>query len=190
MIEMLLALILVIMAKKKGRKRSFRRYLRGAVEVLGDLSALGAGVVVEFAMVGGGSVNERTFVSSIKCSWVLSNLTEQFSDGPIVVGVAHSDYSVSEIEAWLENAGSWDEGNLVQQEIAKRKIRRVGVFETPAQALGMVSLNDGRQITTKCGWILNQGQTLHFWAWNSGSSALATTAPELAVSGHANLWPR
>jgi len=190
MISIIIAIVaLAMMAKGRGKRR-YGKYLRGAVDVLGDLSTLAALTVINFTMTGAPTVNERTWVSSVKASWTLSNLTEGFSMGPIVCGIAHSDYSVGEILGYLNNDGNWNEGDLVAQETSKRKIRQVGVFDTPAQALGISMLNDGRMITTKCGWILNQGQTLNFWCYNSGSNALATTAAELAVQGHANLWPR
>lgn len=169
-------------------KRRMGRYIRGSLEAEGDLSTLAAKTVITF--VTGRSVNERTLISSVVLNWSLSNLTEAFSDGPIVCGIAHSDYSATEVEAYLENTSSWNEGDVISQEIAKRKIRRVGTFQTPAQALGIVTLNDGRSIYTKCNWILLQGQGITFWAYNSGTSALATTAAELTINGHANLWPR
>ncbi len=188
MIEILLMVLVMLMARKRRGGTKFRRYLKGTFEVLGDVSALAGLDAAIFAV--GNSVNERTFISSVKATYTLSNLTEGFSIGPIIVGVAHSDYTAAEIEEWIETGGSWDEGNLVRQEVAKRKIRQVGVFGTPAQALGIVSLNDGKPITTKCKWILLQAQSVVFWVYNSGSNNVATTSPELAVSGHANLWPR
>ncbi len=190
MIAIIMVLIaLAMMAKARPRRRRrMGRYIRGNVDHLGDLSTLGGKVVIKFDFPD--VVNERTWVSSAKLTWALSNLTEAFSAGPITCGLAHSDYTAAEIEVFLENSGQWDEGNLTSQEINKRKIRVVGTFDTPAQALGIVTLNDGKPITTKCGWVLLQGQTLSMWAYNSGSTALATTAAELTATGHANLWPR
>jgi len=180
----------IVLAKRGRGKNKFRRYLKAQVEVQADLSTLAGKVAIAFTGLGSPVVQEQTWVSSVKATWSLSNLTEAFSAGPIVVGVAHSDYTSAEIEAWLENQGSWSQGDLVAQEVAKRKIRQVGVFGTPAQALGIVDLNDGRNITTKCGWMLTTGQSIKYWAYNSGATALATTAAELIVKGHANLWPR
>ncbi len=138
------------------------------------------------------SVNERTFVSSLKAIWSLDDMTDAPDVGPILVGVAHGDYSATEIEEFIENTGSWDEGDLVNQEIGQRKIRVVGTFGTPggASVSGVKVLNEGRPITTKLGWILLQAQTLDLWAYNLGSSPIATTIPNLNVQGHVNLWPR
>ncbi len=137
-------------------------------------------------------VNERTFISSIKATYSVSNWTDTQDAGPIIFGVAHSDYTDAEIEEYLEATGQWNEGNLVaSREIGKRLIRRIGSFETmPKAADEVVSAFDGRERTTKLNWILLQGQTLRLWAYNAGSAAFATTAPNLIVVGHVNLWPR
>ncbi len=178
-------IILVIMAAKR---RKFRKYLRGTID---DQLSIGTLSTKDAALAAlAGVVNERTFVSSIKASWALTDWTVTAADGPIVVGIAHGDYTAAEIEEWLENSGGWNEGDLVAQEIAKRKIRRVGVFATSGvTATDTDVLEEGRQITTKCGWILLQGQTLSIWAYNMGESAPATGAI-VRVQGHANLWPK
>ncbi len=184
-----LAVIIGLIAlAKRGRGRKFRKYLRGSVDESLALTTLAAKTVAE--QVFGDTVNERTFVSSVVLRWSLTAFTKSTGDGPIMCGISHSDYSAAEIEAWIENADSWDEGNLVQQEIAKRKIRMVGVFENPIDEADSVVLNYGKSIRTKCGWILNQGQSLNLWGYNMGTSPLATTAPVLQAFGHANLWPR
>ncbi len=188
-ILLMVGLATIRMAKRSGsRRRRMGKYLKGKVEEELLLSTLAGKDLIGVVM--GETVNERTFVSSIKATWSLSNLTDAFSQGPIVVGYAHSDYTDAEVEAVIEATGSWNEGNLVAQEVMSRKVRIVGAFGTPAQALGIVMLNEGRPITTKLGWILLQGQTVRWWAYNSGSNALATTSAELVLTGHANLWPR
>ncbi len=176
----------VIGAAKRRRRRG--KYLRGSVEEELLLSTLAGKTVLGENF--DNDVTESTWISSLVATWALSNLTEAFSQGPIVVGIAHDDYTDAEIEEWLEVTGTWNVGNLVSQEISSRKIRQVGVFRTPNIALGKAILNDGNPIHTKCGWLLNSNQSLKFWAYNSGSNALATTSAELTVTGHANLWPR
>ncbi len=137
------------------------------------------------------TVNERTLVSSIDASYSLSNFTPIADVGPIEVGVAHGDYSDAEIEEWVENTGSWNEGDMVQsKEIGQRRIRSIGMFESTTSATDGVTLNDGKPIKTKLNWILNQGQTLKLWAYNRGSANVATTVPDIHAVGHANLWPQ
>ncbi len=175
------------MARKAGRKK-FRRYIRGGVEEDLQLSTLGAKTLISGTFAS--AVTEKAFISSIVCTWTLGELTQAADDGPVLVGVAHSDYSDAEIEAWVEQGTSWDEGDLVSQEIARRKIKQVGVFgTTDISASESVALNDGLPIKTMCKWVLITGATLKFWAYNQGTSALSTTDPVLIVAGHANLFP-
>ncbi len=177
--------------KTKARRRKYRRYMRGKIQISNDLGTLAPKVLVGF--IAAESVTETTWLSSIVASWNIVDLTPQAGNGPIAVGIAHSDYADSEIEAWIENAGGWDQGNLVSKEIGQRKIRQVGVINTPGGGVSATlsaGLNDGRLVKTKCNWLLSTGDALKFWAYNMGDTALATTDPDLNIIGHANLWPR
>ncbi len=164
------------------------RYIRGSVD-----EDLPGGTLAAKTVVGAGfdeAVNERTLVSSIEAIYSMNDFTPIASVGPVMVGVAHGDYSDAEIEEWIETTGSWDEGDLVQQEVASRKIRKIGVFEEAALAAENAVLNDGKPIKTKLNWILNQGITLKLWIYNQGTVAFATTDPRIRAQGHVNLWPR
>ncbi len=172
---------------KHPSKRKFRRYLRGQIRSALSLGTLAAADVI--SNVVSDSVIEKAWISSVRAAWTLSNYTPLAETGPVMVGIAHSDYDDAEIEAWVENLASWDSGDQVGQEISKRKIRLVGVFDSPLGASGDTFLNDGKQITTKCGWMLATGQTVRIWAYNTGTVALATTNPSVKTEGHANLWP-
>ena len=174
------------MAKRKGR-RKFRRYLRGNVQIDLGLGTMGQGTAL--AQVNGGSVEEAAYLSSVKCTYTLQSFVKADDIGPIIVGVAHSDYTAGEIEAWIENQGSWKSGDLISQEIAKRKIRMVGTFESPDAVEEDSTLNDGRPIHTKCGWMLTTGQRVQAWAYNSGTTA-TTGSATVHVEGHANVWPK
>ncbi len=174
-----------MLAKRKGRRN--RRYLRGNVESSQALGTLASNTLVAAAI--GSTVEERTLISSIVLAWALKDLTEVVSDGPVIVGVAHSDYTAAEIEEVIENTGGWSEGNLVAQEVAKRRVRIVGIFEELGGDTTTATLQEGKMIKTKLNWILTTGQTIDIWAYNAGASGLTGTA-QLHVFGHANLWPR
>ncbi len=165
------------------------RYIRGAIE---QVQVVTVPFVTKDAasLALDGTVNERTLVSSIEATWVLSGVTPTAGVGPMVVGVAHSDYTASEIEDYLDLDTTWDEGDKISQEIGRRKIRRVGSFEAADDLVDSISLNDGKAIKTKLNWILLQGQTLSTWCYNGGLVSFVTTTPTLVVNGHANLWPR
>ena len=171
----------------KARRRKYRRYLRGAIDDELALVTLAGGNVV--SQVVSDTLEEKAWLSSVKAIWSMIDFSPGTSDGPILVGVAHSDYTAAEIEEWIENSGSWTSGDKISQEIARRKIRRVGVFANlSASAAAADALNDGRPITTKCNWQLTSGQTLRFWAYNQGSNPL-TSGAVVHLAGHANLWP-
>ncbi len=164
------------------------RYIRGNVDEELALTALASKDVV--GAVFDETVNERTLVSSIVANWSLANWTDIANAGPIVFGVAHSDYTDAEIEEWIESTGQWNEGNMVSREISGRKIRQIGTLGGGGSAAETDVLNDGKPVKTKLNWILLQAQTLRVWAYNSGSAAVATTVPSLTANGHVNLWPR
>ncbi len=155
-------------------------YMKGSVNLTLNLGTLANADVLgaNFA----DAVEELTRVSSVVLSWAMRGLTE--GEGPIFVGIAHSDYTDAEIEEFLENSGSWSKGDKVQQERANRLIRRVGVFDGRED-----SLSDGARITTKVNWQLLAGQTVKVWAFNKSGSTL-TTGAQIEVNGHANLWQK
>ncbi len=113
---------------------------------------------------------QEMWLNSVDLSWGMQDLTP--GEGPIVVGIAHEDYTDAEIEEYLENTGSWNPGDLVDQEVAKRKVRVVGQF---AGNLGFEeTLNDGKPIRTRCRWRNAENQSLKLWAYNNGGGALTT----------------
>ncbi len=197
MLEILVIVILVGLAlpamarARRPRRRRMGRYIRGNVDEELALTALAPKDVV--GAVFDEVVNERTYCSSIKAVWTMANFTPIANAGPIVFGVAHSDYTDAEIEEWIESTGQWNEGDLVaSREIGRRLIRQIGAFQTQpgGAAADTIVINDGKAVFTKLGWILMQGQTLRIWAFNSGSAAVATTVPSVNANGHVNLFPK
>lgn len=164
------------------------RYIKGTVD-----EELGLGSLAATTLQGTSfddAVTERTYISSLVATWTMKNFTVVENAGPILVGVCHSDYTDAEIEEVIESTTTWEEADMIGQELAQRKIRRIGIFPGPTLNLATQVLNDGKPIRTKLGWILNTGQTLRVWAYNMGGVALASTTPEIFVQGHVNLWPR
>ncbi len=174
------------MARKGRGRKDFSKYMKGGIDVNSALGTLGPKDVI--AAIGAGLVVDTTRVSSVKCVYTLSDFTPVVNAGPIICGVAHGDYTDAEIEEWIENSAAWDMGDMIAKEIASRRIRQIGVFDTAAAATQSVRLNDGKPITTKLNWLLAEGDGLKWWAYNAGPAALTTTDPNLHVTGHANLW--
>lgn len=163
------------------------RYIRGSIEHTQVVSVPLATKVAASAVFDE-DVNERTLVSSVVATYTLTAVTPVIGQGPMICGLAHSDYTTGEIEAYLENDGSWNEGDLVAKEISGRKIRRVGAFDVADDQVDGFTLNDGKPIKTKLNWILLQGQSLESWVYNAGLVSFITTTPTLTINGHANLW--
>ncbi len=119
-------------------------------------------------------MTEERRVLSAELSIAMEGLTA--GDGPIEVGVAHSDYTAAEIEEALEAAGAWDEGNLVAQEQAKRLVRRIGVLTGEETVL-----NEGQPIKTRLNWRIAIGDTIQYWLRNRGIQL--TTGMEVGFQG-------
>lgn len=183
----ILIVALAMMARKPRRRRRMGRYIRGNLDIDIDLGTL----ATKTAILGStDTVIDRTLVSSVVATYSLSGMTAASGDGPLEVGVAHGDYTLAEIEGFLELTTSWKETDMLDREILSRKIRRIGVFDTPATVGESYTLNDGKALKTKLNWIVTNGQGLNFWVYNLGTSALETTDPNVNIRGHANLWPR
>ncbi len=189
MLLIYIILFVVLIGAAKRRRRKMGRYIRGNVDEELTLAALAAKDVI-----GAGfdeAVDDRTLVSSIVATYSLGGFTDIADVGPIMVGVAHSDYNDAEIEAYIEGTGQWNESDIVAtREISRRLIRRIGTFPTPVSAVAIVVLNDGKPIKTKLNWLLAEGQTLRLWVYNTGTQNVATTVPVVNASGHVNLFPR
>lgn len=164
-------------------------YVKGRVD--GELSL---GTLAGQTLVGvnlSDVMTESGIITSLVATWALKELTEAAGDGPITVGIAHSDYTDAEIQENILVSNGWDRGDKIARERTKRLVRVIGTFSSAAGGgggLGTDYLNDGKPIKTKLNWGLTTGDTLKIWAFNDGGSSLATTVPELFVVGHANLF--
>ncbi len=174
--------------KPRKRRGNMAKYVKGALDELIDVGTLAArtlkATITDEVMVAEGRI------TSIVATYSLSGYTIGTDIGPLLVGVAHSDYSDPEIEAVIENTASWDFADLVQQEVARRKVRIIGQF--PMASGGNVGdaqvLNDGKPIKSKLNWLFKAGQGLDFWVYNLGTGAFATTTPDVHIEGHANIF--
>ncbi len=106
------------------------------------------------------------------------------AEGPLVIGVAHSDYSAAEIEEWYEAETSWQKGDKIAQEKAKRKCRQVAILMT-----NQVITNDGLPIRVKLGFAIEDGKGLQLWVYNDSSTTM-TTGTIAELSGKIFLSPR
>lgn len=178
-----------VMATKSQRRANFSKFISGSIDHRLQIgSSLAANTLIGSNLTQ--VVVDTCRISSIKTSWSLNNFTPTANAGPVLVGIAHSDYTDAEVEQWLETTGSWDRGNTSAREQRSRMVRMIGKFPIGPDGASTDArvLNGGRPIKTKLNWLLTEGQTIKVWAFNAGSVALATTNANLEVQGDANLW--
>ncbi len=163
---------------KKGTKR--RRFNLRRVRISPNLalSTLAAATVLTGPLTGSSDGAYRAV--SVKNTWTLSEFTA--ANGPVTVGYAHSDYSVTEIKEALEITTAISPGDKVAQEKANRLVRVVGTF--PAEANS--SLNDGKPIKTRLNWFIPIGKAVNIFAFNEDTAAALDTGSTVNCAG--DLW--
>ncbi len=111
----------------------------------------------------------------LNCSW--DNAT--VGDGAIDLYLCHSDWTLAEVEEFIEITTGFDRGDKKGQEVQARgrSIRKVGSL-TPE----VNNLNDGKQTRIKFKIFIPEGNTLNWCFYNAGPAAL-TTGSEISWSG-------
>ncbi len=175
------------MAKPRRGRRDFSKYISGAINQEIEMADPFAGKKFIGENVAQ-TVVDTTRVTTVRNTYSMNNFTPGADIGPFQVYVAHGNYTDAEVEEFIEQATSWDLGDMVAKEIRSRRIRLIGVFENPKAVAETARLNDGRPITTKLNWVLAEGDTVKFGLYNSGGIAATTTVINLHVFGKANLW--
>ncbi len=117
----------------------------------------------------GGNFDEPTFC--ISADVTVSSRGFTAGEGPLVIGLAHSDYSAAEIEEALEAVTSWNLSNLIEREQAGRKVRTIGALPILVAAEVM---ENGSKIKVKLGFTVAAGHTLKLWGWNQSGSPMTT----------------
>ncbi len=164
--------------RKPSRRRGFNlRRVRIASAV--TVGALAAGDVVSGTIIA--SATDPVRIMSVNYVYAISDIGAGVDDGQ-EFGLAHSDYTDTEIEECLEAAASFDLGNKVAQEQANRLVRSIGIMTgSPGNDFGM-SFNDGKPMKTKLNWLISSGDNLRLWVRN-GSANVYTTGARLIVQG-------
>ncbi len=177
MIEIVLLLAsFVLMAKRNPkRKRAFNlRAVRAS-------PSLALGTLASVTAIAGpvyGNADGAYRIMSLSGTWSTENHTA--GEGPIVVGFAHGDYTVTEIKEFIESGASISIGNKIANEQANRLIRRVGTF---SGLLTEETLNDGKVIKTRLNWAIPIGTNLNMFAYFDGSDANLTTGTFVRFNG-------
>ncbi len=176
MFEILVLVLTMLMLAKRTPKRRFNlRRVRVTPELALGTLATDTAVVNALTVVAPSSYR----AISCKATWSLIGLTA--GEGPITVGYAHDDYSVTEIKECLEAAASIDPGNKIAQEQSNRLIRIVGTLSE-----SNVDLNEGKPIKTRLNWLIGVGHAINMFAYNEGTAANLTTGAVARCQG--DLW--
>ncbi len=163
------AMLIVLLAKRRKRRRWTQKDANlpafGGVDLLAAANA--AVVKQDLTTI---ADNEYRCLS-MRMIWTRRGGTA--GEGPLVFGVAHGDYSVTEIKECIEAEASWVSADKVANEQANRLVRRIGVFS----GLGTdEDYNDGKPVQTRLNWQIVAGQTIDAWVYNQSGATLTTGA--------------
>ncbi len=129
-------------------------------------------------------VDERSFLLSTYMVYAIRD--QALGQGPKRLYWAHSDYSLAQIEEFIELQTGWGEGSKVSQEIGRRKIRLIGEFQGDVADEVM---NEGRILKTVLKFIVNAGQGLNLVTYNDSGVSL-TTGSIVEFKGHCWIKPQ
>lgn len=138
------------------------------------------------------NATENFIATSLEATYTLAveQAAEPNGVGPLMIGIAKSDYTIAEISEWVTNTSGFTRADLRQQEISKRHIKHVGEFhlESIASAAKLrVELNDGLPIKTPLNWRILTGTQIQVWIFNNGDvSVVATGGQDLFINGQIN----
>ncbi len=161
------------MPKKSRRSRNFAAIRIDETLLVG---ALAAEDLISSTMV---TFGNEAYLISADLTWAWSG-QQSNSQGPIVVGVAHGDYSATEIEEWIEAIGSADPNDKIAQEQSRRLCRMAGTL--PGNLDFVSVLNDGNVTRLKLKFKVQDAGTLQAFAYNTGSATI-TTGSALVITG-------
>ncbi len=180
MLEILLIMIALFAMAKKGGKPRKRRFNLRRVRISPNLAlvTLAAATVLTGSLTG--ASDAAYLATSVKATWSLSEFTA--SEGPVTVGYAFSDYSVTEIKEALEITTSISPGDKIAQEKANRWVRTVGTFPAGVNQ----TLNNGNPISTRLNWRVPIGKAINIFAFNEDAANPLTTGAVVNCAG--DMW--
>ncbi len=180
---MIYILVILIAMLSMAKRRPRRRWGANDANV-SWLTSLALSTLLDQIVVKGTTLtaSDRSYrLLSMRTTWGMRGGTA--GEGPILVGYAHSDYTVTEIKEAVEAEGAMVTNDKIAQEQANRLVRVVGTF--PGITEDEV-LNDGRPIRTKLNWAIPLGGNVDVFAYNR-SGATLTTGKVLVPNGYARV---
>ncbi len=166
------------MAKNRRRRRRIT-LIKGTIDLDEALGTLAAQTALLDAT---DSVDDSSWLLSTECTYALDHTA---GEGPVKLFWAHSDYSLVEVEEFIELATGWGNSDEGSKEISRRKIRQIGEFAGTATD---EVLNDGKSIKTKIGFRVGPDQGLNLVTYNDDANPL-TTGASIKAKGHCWIKP-
>ncbi len=123
------------------------------------------------AVVGAQTGNADGQYRAVSCDQIWALRGNTAGNGPLTVGYAHSDFSVTEIKEAIEAAASISLGDQVAQERSNRKVRIIGTFT--GEGTDEV-LNDGKPIKTRLNWAIPIGKAVNIFAYSEDGTTRDT----------------
>ncbi len=163
------------MAKRRRRTRRNPNFIGIKVTAGLTIGALVAGQIVKVNLL---DLSQEFLAISADLVWTLEGITAQ--EGPLLFGLAHSDYDVAEILEAVD-ASPNNDSDLIQLEHSRRMVRVVGAFPIVGTA-GGGQFNDGNKKRTKMNWRVSNNKEVALWARNDDNSTLATGG-QITASG-------
>ncbi len=166
------------MANTRKRSRNSKNFVAIPVEGNVTLSTLGSQAVLSANLVEG-TLTEDLYVISSDLSATITGLTAG-EGAPMDIGIAHSDYSDTEIKENLDVV-LLGPGSKIELERTRRLVRKVGVAnlsvsDTLQSVLSMIGKGGSRIIRTKWKFTVQSGKTLDIWIQNRSGATLTTGA--------------
>ncbi len=168
MLEIFLIIIGLLIPLGAARKRRRRgKFIAARVSGTMALGTLSIAIVIAQDLNTGAADNEY-FAHS--CDLVVGTRGFTAGEGPILIGLAHSGYSVTEIKEALEANGT-DFGSPTVMEQNNRMVRDHGLFPI---ITATEIMNDGRPKRTKLRFRVEDGNDVVIFAYNQSGATLTT----------------
>lgn len=154
------------MAKHSARRRNYNSKFQALqVDIAAGVGTLGADTVdfIDLTLLA-----DDFWFQSCDLQWSISGHTA--GEGPLTVGLANSDLSVTEVKEAIQ-ASPQSRSDIIARERARRPVRRVGIFNG---ATANESLNDGKPIRTTLKMYVAESDDLQMWIMNVSASPLTT----------------
>ncbi len=114
------------------------------------------------------SLGEDFYLVSVDAAFASRAHTQ--GEGPLQVGFAHGDFTVTEIKEAIESDNS-DPNDIIQKERSRRPVRTAGYLR---QDVDPALIGDGQMQRTKCKFMVGDGKAINVWASNRSGGTLTT----------------